>query len=574
MKRLLKYLSFYKKDCLIGTSFKLIEVIFELIVPLVVASVINKGIVGNNSAHIWKMAVCLVLLGVFGLAFSITAQYFSANAATGFASRLRTAIFSKVETLSFSQLDELGSSTILTRITSDVNLLQNGVNLGLRLLLRSPVVVFGAMIMAFTVDVRSALVFVVVIPILFVIVFILMISGIKMYKIVQKKLDRLINDYRENIKGVKVLRAFCKKDTEKKIYNEANMDFEKWQLISGRIMASMNPLTLLIVNLGIIALLKSGAVSVSSGRLLTGDVVALINYMSQILVELLKFANLIITLSKSMASASRIADFLDVDTKVRLVSDDAVCDDRILYKLDDVSFSYSNSDSATLENISFEVFRGETIGIIGGTGSGKTTLINLLSGFYTATKGKILYKNRNITSYDRKTLSDDIAVVMQKSVLFSGSIESNLKWGNSNPTMEEMESALEAAQAHFAIEKGLKSFVEQEGKNFSGGQRQRLSIARALMKNPDILILDDSSSALDYVTEYNLNESLKKMRKDKTCFVISQRVSSVLSADKIIVLEDGKIAGMGKHKELLDSCEVYREIFYAQFPESEGDRNE
>lgn len=568
MKRLFKFLSSYKKDCIIGSSFKLIEVVFELIVPLVVAAVINTGIGEKNEVYTWNMAAVLVLLGVLGLAFSITAQYFSANAATGFAAKVRAAIFKKVEALSFTQLDDTGTSTILTRITSDVNLVQNGVNLGLRLLLRSPVVVFGAMIMAFTVDVKAAIIFVIVIPVLFIIVFFLLWAGIKLYKTVQKKLDKALAVYRENLKGIKVLRAFCKEQSEKNLFENANKDFEKWQLISGRVMATMNPLTLLIINLGIIAILRSGAVSISSGRLLQGDVVALINYMSQILVELLKFANLIITLSKSMAGASRIADFLDIEENV-VNADSTVFESDKLYEIRDMSFYYSGSDEPVLENINFSVNEGDIIGIIGGTGSGKTTLINLLCGLYPVTSGKIILKGQDIASYSKEEMSDLSAIVMQKSVLFSGTIESNLKWGKKDATVEEMRNALTAAQADFAFEKGMDAKVEQEGKNFSGGQRQRLSIARALVKNPEILILDDSASALDYVTEYNLNKSLKEIRKNKTTFIISQRVSSVLSADKILVLEDGILAGQGTHTELLESCQVYQEIYYAQFPKDE-----
>lgn len=566
MKRLFKYLNAYKKDCIIGSTFKLIEVIFELIVPLVVASVINKGIADKNEAYIWQMAAVLVMLGILGLAFSITAQYFSANAATGFAAKLRSAVFKKVEGLSYSQLDELGTSTILTRITSDVNLVQNGVNLGLRLLLRSPVVVFGAMLMAFTVDVKSAIIFVVVIPVLFIIVFVLLWAGIKLYKIVQIKLDTALGEYRENLKGIKVLRAFCKEESEKDIFDKANRDFEKWQLISGRVMAAMNPLTLIVVNLGIIAILKTGAVSVGTGRLLQGDVVALINYMSQILVELLKFANLIITLSKSMAGASRIADFLDVEDDTKLVLDNTSYNGNRIYELKDMTFRYSGSDEPVLENISFTVNEGDTIGIIGGTGSGKTTLINLLCGLYPVSDGKLLFKGRDIASYSREDMSEHTAIVMQKSVLFSGTIESNLRWGKEDATEEEIIGAIKAAQADFALEKGMDAVVEQEGKNFSGGQRQRLSIARALVKNPEVLVLDDSSSALDYITEGKLNRSLKEIRKGKTTFIISQRVSSVITADKVLVLEDGRLVGAGSHKELIESCDVYKEIYYAQFP--------
>lgn len=571
MKRLLKYLKFYVKDCIIGSSFKLIEVIFELIVPLVVASIINTGIEKNNSSHIWRMTVVLILLGVFGMLFSITAQYFSANAATGFSARVRGAIFRKIEKLSFSKLDTLGTSTIITRITSDINILQNGVNLALRLLLRSPIVVFGAMIMAFTVDVKSALVFTVVIPVLFIIVFILLWVGIKLYKRVQKRLDDLVGEYRENLKGIKVLRAFCKEEKEKESFNETNKNFERWQLISGRVMATMNPLTLLVVNFGIIFLIRQGALSVHSNRLMQGDVVALINYMSQILVELLKFANLIITLSKSMAGASRIADFLDVEGErvVEKLLGNEIESDKII-EVKNISFTYDGSDEPTLSDIDFTVNKGDIIGIIGGTGSGKSTLVNLLCGFYPVTEGGIYYKGRNINTFSKQELLDSVAIVMQKSVLFSGTIESNMRWGKKDADKEEIINALRTAQADFALEKGLDALVEQEGKNFSGGQRQRLSIARAIVKNPDILVLDDSASALDYVTEYNLNKALAKIRKDKTTFVISQRVSSVINADNILVLEDGHKVGFGTHDELLNNCDVYQEIYYAQFPKEDG----
>ena len=556
---------------MIGSGFKLIEVIFELIVPLAVASVIDNGINKNDTGHIWTMAVVLILLGVFGMLFSITAQYFSANAATGFSSKVRAAIFEKIQSLSFTQLDGLGTTSIITRITSDVNTLQNGVNLALRLLLRSPVVVFGAMIMAFTVDVKMALIFAVVIPVLFVIVFILMWAGIKLYKSVQKRLDTLMGRYRENLKGIKVLRAFCKKHSEKKAFAQENKDFERWQLISGRIMATMNPLTLVIVNLGIIVLIKSGAASLEAGRILQGDVVAMINYMSQILVELLKFANLIITLSKSMACASRIADFIDIPENDKNYKESETQSDKAYeIQVRNMSFSYAGSDEETLSDISLNVRRGETIGIIGGTGSGKSTLVHLLCGFYDADKGDILLNSKDIKSYSKDYLNKKTAIVMQKAVLFAGTIESNLKWGKKDATEAEITDALKAAQADFAFDKGLDAVVEQEGKNYSGGQRQRLSIARALVKNPDILVLDDSSSALDYVTEAALYKAVKEKRKNKTTFIISQRVSGVMSADKILVLEDGKQVGLGTHAELIKSCEVYKEIFYTQYPKEDG----
>ena len=575
MKRLLKYLNEYKKDCFIGSSFKLIEVIFELIVPLVVAKIINTGIGNNDRTYIWHMAAVLVLLGLAGMLFSITAQYFSANAATGFAAKIRAQIFKKVEALSFSNLDKLGTSAILTRITSDINQLQNGVNLALRLLLRSPFIVFGAMIMAFTVDTKSALIFTVVIPILFAVVFTLMISGIYLYKKVQSKLDILTNDFRENLKGIRVLRAFRKEETEKKLFDLNDTDFEKWQLFSGRIMSAMNPLTLLIVNLGIIFLIRAGAFSVNSGRINQGDIIALINYMSQILVELLKFANLIITLSKSFAGASRIADFLELENDPGNVPEKTEEDAKPSYiDLRNVSFSYQSTDTNVLSDINLSIEKGDRIGIIGGTGSGKTTLVNLICGFYRPTEGCIYYKGRRLFEYSKDELMRDIAIVMQKSVLFSGTIESNIRWGNENASKEDMIEALNHAQADFAIEKGLDAVVEQEGKNFSGGQRQRLSIARALIKNADILILDDSSSALDYMTEAKLNRSIEKARQGKTTITISQRVSSIIHSDKIVVLEDGVIAGVGRHAELLDSCEVYNEIYYAQFPLNGGASDE
>ncbi len=575
MKRLLKYLKEYKKDCFIGSTFKLIEVIFELIVPLVVAKIIDTGIGNADSAYIWRMAGVLVLLGLGGMLFSITAQYFSANAATGFAAKIRMQIFQKVEMLTFSNLDRVGASTILTRITSDVNQLQSGVNLALRLLLRSPFIVFGAMAMAFTVDVRSAVVFTVVIPILFVVVFTLMIAGIYLYKKVQARLDVVTNAFRENLKGIRVLRAFRKEVSEKNLFEKDNAAFERWQMISGRIMSAMNPLTLLIVNLGIIMLLKTGAVSVETGVISQGDVIALINYMSQILVELLKFANLIITLSKSFAGASRIADFLELEngsTKTFSEVHEKEIEDYI--RFDHVTFSYRSADADVLSDLCFSIAKGQRIGIIGGTGSGKTTLVSLLCGFYAPTEGTIYYKGKDLAVYSKEARMQDIAIVMQKSVLFSGTIESNLRWGKEDATREEMIAALKNAQAAFALEKGLDAPVEQEGRNFSGGQRQRLSIARALVKDADILILDDSASALDYLTEARLNRSIEKARAGKTTITISQRVSSILHCDQILVLEDGRIEGIGTHGQLLENCAVYQEIYYAQFPKNGGESHE
>ncbi len=575
MKRLLKYLKEYKKDCFIGSTFKLIEVIFELIVPLVVAKIIDTGIGDADSAYIWRMAGVLVLLGLGGMLFSITAQYFSANAATGFAAKIRMQIFQKVETLTFSNLDRVGASTILTRITSDVNQLQSGVNLALRLLLRSPFIVFGAMAMAFTVDVRSAIVFTVVIPILFVVVFTLMIAGIYLYKKVQARLDVVTNAFRENLKGIRVLRAFRKEESEKNLFEKDNAAFERWQMISGRIMSAMNPLTLLIVNLGIIMLLKTGAVSVENGVISQGDVIALINYMSQILVELLKFANLIITLSKSFAGASRIADFLELENNsAKTFSEIHGKENSDYIRFDHVTFSYRSADADVLSDLCFSIAKGQRIGIIGGTGSGKTTLVSLLCGFYAPTEGTIYYKGKDLSVYSKEARMQDMAIVMQKSVLFTGTIESNLRWGKEDATREEMIAALKDAQAEFALEKGLDAPVEQEGRNFSGGQRQRLSIARALVKNADILILDDSASALDYLTEARLNRSIEKARAGKTTITISQRVSSILHCDQILVLEDGRIEGIGTHGQLLENCAVYQEIYYAQFPKNGGESHE
>ncbi len=575
MKRLLKYLKEYKKDCFIGSTFKLIEVIFELIVPLVVAKIIDTGIGNADSAYIWRMAGVLVLLGLGGMLFSITAQYFSANAATGFAAKIRMQIFQKVEKLTFSNLDRVGASTILTRITSDVNQLQSGVNLALRLLLRSPFIVFGAMAMAFTVDVRSALVFTVVIPILFAVVFSLMIAGIYLYKKVQARLDVVTNAFRENLKGIRVLRAFRKEESEKNLFEKDNAVFERWQMISGRIMSAMNPLTLLIVNLGIIMLLKTGAVSVGNGVISQGDVIALINYMSQILVELLKFANLIITLSKSFAGASRIADFLELENgSAKTFSEIHGKETEDYIRFDHVTFSYRSADADVLSDLCFSIERGQRIGIIGGTGSGKTTLVSLLCGFYAPTEGTIYYKGKDLSVYSKEARMQDMTIVMQKSVLFSGTIESNLRWGKEDATREEMIAALKDAQAEFALEKGLDAPVEQEGRNFSGGQRQRLSIARALIKDADILILDDSASALDYLTEARLNRSIEKARAGKTTITISQRVSSILHCDQILVLEDGRIEGAGTHGQLLKNCPVYQEIYYAQFPKNGGESHE
>ena len=579
MKRLMMYLKDYKKESILAPLFKLLEAFFELLVPLVMANIIDYGISNRNMGYIGKMGLLLLLLGVVGLASSITAQFFAAKAAVGFSTQLRQALFDHIEDLSFTDIDKAGTSTMITRMTSDVNQVQSGINMTLRLFLRSPIIVFGAMIMAFTIDVKCALIFVVAIPLLSVVVFGIILSTIPMYKKVQSKLDQVLGITRENLTGVRVIRAFHQEAKEADRFRENNEALSAMQIFVGKISACMNPVTYIIVNGAIIALIYTGAVQVNIGNLSQGEVVAIINYMNQILVELVKLANLIVTMTKALACAERVASVFDIGADAAYVgAQDQELADKVDKKapfLDfkHVSLTYQGAGAPTLQDMNFTVNRGDTVGIIGGTGSGKTSLVNLIPGFYPATEGEILLEGRDIRTMSDEELRGRIGVVPQKAVLFKGTIRSNLQWGKPDATEEEMWKALELAQASEVVDGKpgkLDATVAQNGKNFSGGQRQRLTIARALVRNPEILILDDSASALDYATDAKLRAAIRTLEDKTTTFIVSQRASTIRHADKIIVLDDGEIAGMGTHDELLKDCTVYQEIYYSQYPEQRG----
>lgn len=579
MKRLMMYLKDYKKESILAPLFKLLEAFFELLVPLVMANIIDYGISNRNMGYIGKMGLLLLLLGVVGLASSITAQFFAAKAAVGFSTKLRQALFDHIEDLSFTDIDKAGTSTMITRMTSDVNQVQSGINMTLRLFLRSPIIVFGAMIMAFTIDVKCALIFVVAIPLLSVVVFGIILSTIPMYKKVQSKLDQVLGITRENLTGVRVIRAFHQEAKESDRFRENNEALSVMQIFVGKISACMNPVTYIIVNGAIIALIYTGAVQVNIGNLSQGEVVAIINYMNQILVELVKLANLIVTMTKALACAERVASVFDIGADAAYVG---AQDQKLADKVDKsapfldfkhVSLTYQGAGAPTLQDMNFTVNRGDTVGIIGGTGSGKTSLVNLIPGFYPATEGEILLEGRDIRTMSDEELRGRIGVVPQKAVLFKGTIRSNLQWGKPDATEEEMWKALELAQASEVVDGKpgkLDATVAQNGKNFSGGQRQRLTIARALVRNPEILILDDSASALDYATDAKLRAAIRTLEDKTTTFIVSQRASTIRHADKIIVLDDGEIAGMGTHDELLKDCTVYQEIYYSQYPEQRG----
>ena len=569
MKKLLKFFKGYEKECVLGPLFKLLEATFELFIPLVVADIVDKGIAGGDTGYIVKMCAVMIGLGIVGLLMAVSAQYFSAVAAVGGATRIRHALMEHILGLSYSQIDELGTSTMITRMTSDINQVQNGVNLTLRLLLRSPFVVFGAMIMAFTIDFRSALVFAGVIPVLCVLVFGIMLITMPMYQRVQASLDRVTSDARQNLAGVRVLRAFCKEDAEKQGFAEDTRELTQRQLSAGRISALMNPMTLVVINIAVVLLVRSGAWQVEQGILTQGLVIALYNYMSQILVELIKLANFIITLTKAFACGNRIASVLDIAPDQKNGSIDGA-DIRGDVEFRDVLARYHGSGEPSLERISFSAKAGETIGIIGGTGSGKTTLVNLIPRLYDAAEGEVLVDGIPVAEYDMDSLRCSIGIVPQKAVLFKGSIRDNLLWGNEKATDADLWTALETAQAREVVkdkEGELDAPVEQGGVNFSGGQRQRLTIARALVRRPAILILDDSASALDYATDAKLRMAIRAMENPPTTFIVSQRAASVRYADEILVLDDGELAGQGSHEELLRSCAVYQEIYYSQFPE-------
>ncbi len=576
MKRLLVYLKDYKKESILGPLFKLLEASFELIVPLVVASMIDVGIAGDDKSYIIKMCLIMAALGLIGLICSVTAQFFAAKAAVGFATRLRHGLFAHIQSLSFSQMDREGTSTLITRMTSDINQVQSGVNLVLRLFLRSPFIVFGAMIMAFTVDVKAALVFVVVIPVLSVIVFGIMLISIPLFKKVQARLDQVLGITRENLSGVRVIRAFGEEEHEIQKFDEGTDALKHMQMVAARFSALMNPLTYVVVNGGLIVLIYVGAVRVETGLLTSGQVVALVNYMSQILVELVKLANLIITVTKAVACGNRIQSILEIPAGMEygFVTDKEENGTMGTVEFEHVSLRYYEGGEEALTDIHFKANKGDVIGVIGGTGSGKSSLVNLIPRFYDVEKGSVKVDGRDVREYSLGELRDKIGMVLQKAVLFHGTIRDNLKWGNEEASDDELWEALRIAQAEEFVlkkEKQLDEMIEQEGRNLSGGQKQRLSIARALVKKPEILILDDSASALDYATDAALRKALKEMPGETTVFIVSQRASSLMHADTIIVLDDGDVAGMGTHEELLKDCEVYQEIYYSQFERKEED---
>lgn len=568
MKKILIYLKYYKKETILAPLFKMLEASFELFVPLVIAGIIDRGIEQEDTTHILCMGGVLVLLGIVGLVCSVTAQYFSARAATGFASRLRVVLFSHIQKLSFSQLDEAGTATLITRMTSDVNQVQSGVNLVLRLFLRSPFIVFGAMIMAFTVDVKAALIFVVTIPLLSIVVFGIMLISIPLYKKVQIALDKVLGKTRENLTGIRVIRAFNKEEEEKRDFYEKNEELNKVQVFVGRFSALMNPVTYIIVNGAILYLIWTGALQVEMGVLQQGQVVALVNYMSQILVELVKLANLIITVTKAIACGNRIEEVLElpVDATKEVLEMKEEYRDAVVFE--NVTFAYHKDAEPAIQNISFVARKGETIGIIGGTGSGKSTIVNMLPAFYRPTQGTIYIDGKNVNAYEEQELKEKIGMVMQKAVLFKGTIADNLRFGKDTATDEEMWQALSMAQAKEFVEQkegGLSFVINEGGKNLSGGQRQRMTIARALVKKPEILVLDDSASALDYATDAALRKALKETGDNQITFIVSQRAASIMHADRILVLDEGEMVGIGKHEELLKNCEVYREIYASQF---------
>lgn len=568
MKRILKYMKGYGKECFLGPLFKLLEATFELLIPLVVARIVDVGIANGDKEYIVKMCLIMVLLGVVGLLSAVTAQYFAARAAVGFAARLRSALMRKLLGLSYTQIDSVGTSAMVTRMTSDVNQVQNGVNLTLRLVLRSPFVVFGAMVMAFTIDFDGALVFAGVIPLLCLVVFGIMLITMPMYKKVQQSLDGVTAEVRQNLTGVRVLRAFCKEQEEKEEFREKTRQLAENQLSAGRISALLNPLTFAMINLAVVVLVRLGAGKVYSGVLSQGLVIALYNYMSQILVELVKMANLIITITKAVACGKRIGDILAMVTVEDVTGNEAVCMGTVEFH--NVSARYAGASECSLEGISFRALAGQTVGVIGGTGSGKTSLVNLIPRLYQVEQGAVLIDGVNVNEIDPACLRSQIGIVPQKAVLFRGTIRDNLRWGSQDASDAALWEALAVAQAREVVKDKpyeLDAMVEQGGSNFSGGQRQRLTIARALVRKPKILIMDDSASALDYATDARLRMAIRNMQDPPTTFIISQRAASVRYADLILVLDDGEQVGCGTHEELLKTCPVYQEIYYSQFPE-------
>ncbi len=571
MKKLLVYLKGYEKETVLAPLFKMLEALFELFVPLVMAAVIDVGIGGHDRGYVIRMCLVLIALGVIGLACSITAQYFAAKAATGFSTVLRRELFAHIQSLSYTEMDNLGTSTLITRMTSDINQVQSGVNLVLRLFLRSPFIVFGAMVMAFTVDVKAAMIFVVAIPMLSVVVFGIMIWTMPLYRRVQGALDKVLGLTRENLTGVRVISAFCLEEQEQTHFSEKNERLTDMQKFVGKISGLMNPLTYIIVNGAVVVLLHTGAIRVDQGIITTGAVVALVNYMNQILVELVKLANLIINITKSVACGNRIQSVLEIPSSMKNGSDTNLARaDEVVF--DHVGLTYAQAGTESLTDIDFSAKAGQTIGIIGGTGSGKSSLVNLIPRFYDATAGAVKINGKNVKDFDLETLRKMVGIVPQKAVLFKGTIEDNLCWGKKDATEEELWEALETAQAaEFVRERadGLQAKIDQGGKNLSGGQRQRLTIARALVGHPGILILDDSASALDFATDAALRKALREMKGNPIVFIVSQRTSSIRHADQIIVLDDGMVAGIGTHQELLENCPVYQEIHYSQFDRKE-----
>ena len=576
MKKLLKYITEYRKECILGPLFKLLEACFDLTVPLVMAWLIDRGISQNDVPYIWKMGGLLLILAAIGLTCSITAQYFAAKAAVGFATKLRHAVFKHIESLSFTEMDEAGTSMMITRMTSDINQVQSGTNLALRLFLRSPFIVFGAAVMAFTIDVKAALVFAVVIPLLALVVFGIMLITMPMYQKVQEHLDRLLGVTRQNLSGVRVIRAFNKEQAERESFGRENDLLTRMQLFVGRISALMNPVTYIMINGALVALIWTGAVRIDMGTLKQGQIVALINYMSQILVELVKMANTIIMSTKCVACGNRIQALLEVESSLEDGSQSfeengqEVTPARV--EFDHVSLTYKGAGGESLEDITFTAEPGKTIGIIGGTGSGKSSLVHMIPRFYDATEGSVRINGQDVKSYRMDDLRQHIGIVMQKAVLFHGTIRENIRWGAPEATDEQINEALELAQAAEVVAgkpEGLDYEIEQGGRNLSGGQRQRFTIARALVRKPSVLILDDSASALDFATDAKLRKALAGLKSTSTIFIVSQRTSSIQQADKILVLDDGKLVGMGTHEELLENCSVYKEIYDSQFKKPE-----
>ncbi len=573
MRKLLRFLKDYKKESILSPLFKLLEASFELLVPLVMAAIIDTGIGNKDGGFILKMCGILILLALVGLTCSITAQYFAAKAAVGFATKVRHALFDHIQKLSYTEMDTAGTDTMITRMTSDINQAQSGVNMVLRLFLRSPFIVFGAMIMAFTIDVKAALIFVVTIPVLSVGVFGIMIITIPLFRRVQASLDKVLGVTRENLTGSRVIRAFNKEQEEIADFDESNEKLTDVQLFVGKISALMNPLTYIIINVALVILIWTGAIQVNIGKISQGEVVALVNYMSQILVELVKLANLIITVTKAIACGNRVQSIFEMETSMVDGNGSKKEDTGYTVEFRNVSMCYKGAGADTLTGIDFKAKPGDTIGIIGGTGSGKSSVVNLIPRFYDVTEGQVMVDGMDVRDYKITDLRDKIGIVPQKAVLFAGTVRSNLVWGKEDATEEEMQQALSVAQAAEVVDKKdgkLDAEVEQGGKNFSGGQKQRLTIARALVKQPEILIMDDSSSALDYATDAKLRQAIHNMPNRPTVFIVSQRAASIMYADKIIVLDDGTVAGAGTHEELLKDCSVYQEIYYSQFKRTEG----